>query len=282
MSAPPIRPGNPAPAVASSLITFFLFVYTLMWACFFTVAGLNIPAASPLRQFLLLLGAFAPGIAALTLTAVAEGQAGAKALLSPIVRWKVGVWSYIFAVSYIAAVKLVVALTIRLATGTWPRFGHDPPLLIIVAIVFSTPFQAGEEVGWRGYALPRLTRRFGLPMASVILGVIWACWHLPQFFIRDADTFGQAFLPYALQVTALSVAIAWLWARTGHSLLLPMLLHAAVNNSKDIVPSATPGAHQMWSLQASPVAWLTVTMLWICASYFLARMRRLQPRGWPT
>jgi hypothetical protein len=55
-----------------------------------------------------------------------------------------------------------------------------------------------------------------------------------------------------------------------------MLLHAAVNNSKDIVPSTTPGVHQMWSLQASPVAWLTVTMLWICASYFLVRMRKLR------
>ena len=73
-----------------------------------------------------------------------------------------------------------------------------------------------------------------------MLGLIWACWHLPQFFIRESDTFGQSFVVFALEVTALSVAIAWLWARTGGSLLLPMLLHAAVNNSKDVVPSALP------------------------------------------
>jgi membrane protease YdiL (CAAX protease family) len=259
-----------------SLASFFAFAYGLMWTCFFTVARAHIPAATPLGQSLLLLGTFAPAIAAVTLTATAQGKAGVKALLSRVVQWKVAVRWYIFAVSYIAAIKLVVALTIRLASGAWPRFGHEGPLLILVAILFSTPFQAGEEIGWRGYALPRLTQRFGLPMASVVLGVIWACWHLPQFFIREADTFGQAFLPYVLQVTAFSVAVAWLWARTGRSLLLPMLMHAAANNSKDIVPSATPGAHQMWSLHASPVAWLTVAMLWICGSYFLARMRKLR------
>src|SRR5207247_2132391 len=82
--------------------------------------------------------------------------------------------------------------------------------------------------------------RFGLARASILLGVIWACWHLPQFFIPEADTFGQSFFVYVLQVTALSVAMAGLYARTNGSLLLVMLLHSAVNNAKDIVPSALP------------------------------------------
>jgi len=139
----------------------------------------------------------------------------------------------------------------------------------------STPFQAGEEIGWRGYALPRLAARFGLARASILLGVIWACWHLPQFFIPEVDTYGQSCFVFVLQVTALSVAMAWLYARTNGSLLLVMLLHAAVNNAKDIVPSALPGASNPFALSASLVAWLTVTLLWICAAYFLARMPRL-------
>ena len=81
-----------------------------------------------------------------------------------------------------------------------------------------------------------------------------------------------------MQVTALSVAMAWLYARTGGSLLLVMLLHSAVNNAKDIVPSAVPGSTNTFGLRASLVAWLTVTFLWICAAYFLARMPRWDPR----
>jgi len=68
--------------------------------------------------------------------------------------------------------------------------------------------------------------------------------------------------------------MAWLWARTGRSLLLPMLFHAAANNTKDIVPSAVPGATNSFRVGGSPIAWITVALLWICAAFFLARMRK--------
>jgi membrane protease YdiL (CAAX protease family) len=71
-----------------------------------------------------------------------------------------------------------------------------------------------------------------------------------------------------------SVAIAWLYWRTGGSLLLVMLLHAAVNNLKDIVPSAVPGATNAFALDASLVGWLTVVFLWIGAVFFLVQMSR--------
>jgi membrane protease YdiL (CAAX protease family) len=111
----------------------------------------------------------------------------------------------------------------------------------------------------------------------VLLGVVWAVWHLPLFFVPEATTFNQSFPLYLVQVTALSVAMAWLYANTRGSLLPVMLLHAAVNNTKDIVPSADPGASNPWMLSQSPVAWLTVTVLSLCAVYFLYRMRRMPP-----
>jgi hypothetical protein len=83
---------------------------------------------------------------------------------------------------------------------------------------------------------------------------------------------------FLLQVTALSVAITWLYAHTNGSLLLPMLMHSAVNNSKDIVPSAVPGATNTFGMSAALVAWLTVAVLWVCAAYFLARMPRTESR----
>jgi len=254
-----------------SLAKFFALAYAVTWILFILVAT-AIPASTPLGYLLVLLGAFSPSMAALWLTARHEGSAGVHALLDRVLRWRVAARWYLFAVSYIAVIKLTIALLHRVTTGVWPRFGTDPWYLIPLAIAFSTPFQAGEEIGWRGYALPRLAERFGLAHASLLLGVIWACWHLPQFYIAGADTNGQSFFIFLFEVVPMSVAMAWLYARTGGSLLLVMLLHAAVNNSKDIVPSASPGATNPFTLSASPVAWLTVALLWICAAYFLVRM----------
>ena len=262
-----------------TLVTFFVLAYAVMWTCFITVAAAGIPARGPLGTLLLYLGIFAPSLVALGLTAHAEGSEGVRALVGRAFQWQVAARWYVFAVGYIPAVKLTVALVHRMATGEWPRFGNEPWYLIPFAIAISTPVQAGEEIGWRGYALPRLAARFGLGPASILLGLIWAFWHIPQFFIPEADTYGQSFLVYVLQVTALSVAMAWLYAHTHGSLLLVMLMHAAVNNAKDIVPSAVPGATESFGVSASLVAWLTVTLLWICAAYFLARMPKWDLSG---
>ena len=252
-----------------------MLTYAVMWACFFTVVATKIPAYAPLGVVLLLLGTFAPSLVALWLTAV-EGDDGVRALMGGVLKWQVAGRWYLFALAYIPAIKLTAALIHRVATGAWPRFGDEPWYYILGAIAVSTPFQAGEEIGWRGYALPRLAARFGLARASILLGVIWACWHLPQFFIPEVDTYGQSFFVFVSQVTALSVAMAWLYARTNGSLLLVMLLHSAVNNAKDIVPSALPGASNPFALSASVVAWITVTLLWICAAYLLTRMPSLE------
>jgi membrane protease YdiL (CAAX protease family) len=257
---------------AISLLIFFALAYAVMWSCFITVAVEPIPARTLRGQFLLLLGAFAPSLAALFLVARDEGSAGVATLLRGVIQWRVAARWYVFAATYTVVIKLAAAVLHRVSTGAWPRFGTEPWYLIPLAIVFSTPFQAGEEIGWRGYALPRLAARFGLARASILLGVIWGCWHLPQFFIREADTYRQSFFVYVLGVIALSVAIAWLWDRAGRSLLLPMLLHAAWNNSKDIVPSSMPGATGTFGLGASLVGRLTLALLWVCAAWFLFDM----------
>ena len=174
-----------------------------------------------------------------------------------------------------AAIKLSVAVVYRLTHHHWPHFGpHSMAsilVLIVVAGIIGGPL--GEEIGWRGYALPRLTARLGLAPASLLLGLVWSCWHLPLFFLSvGGDQFGQSFPTYLLQVTALSVAMGWLMGNTGGSLLLAVLFHSAINQTKDIVPSKVPGAHNAWALSNSPVAWLTVALLWLCAAYFLSRM----------
>jgi membrane protease YdiL (CAAX protease family) len=264
--------------MSRQLPTFFALTFAITWGCWLAASALMAAGMpEPITGSLVLLGTFTPGLVALLLTRRAAGPAGMQTLLGRITRWEVGARWYVFAMAFMVTVKLMVAVILRLTTGTWPRFGTEPWYLLAGAILFSTWVQAGEELGWRGYALPRLAARFGLGPASLGLGVIWATWHLPLFFFFPAaDTFGQSFFIYLLQVTALSVAMAWLYWRTAGSLLLVMVLHAAVNNTKGIVPSVEPGASNSASLSASPVAWLTAVLMWLAAAFFLARMRNVR------
>src|SRR6266446_6771349 len=227
-----------------SLLKFFSLTYVVSWIFFAAAAAISGWTAAPtsglaaIRGLLFLLGTIAPALVALALTAQADGRVGTLALLRRIIQWDVRVRWYVFAVAYMALIKVGVALAHRLDTGAWPAFGQTPFFIMAVAIVFSTPVQAGEEIGWRGYALPRLTERFGLPLASIVLGVVWASWHLPFFFIPGSDNAGQSFPVFLLAVTALSVPMAWLYWRTNGSLLLTMLMHSAINNTAGIVSLA--------------------------------------------
>ncbi|HLJ41310.1 MAG TPA: CPBP family intramembrane glutamic endopeptidase [Candidatus Acidoferrales bacterium] len=225
---------------------------------------------------MLLLGTFAPSLVALWLTAWAEGGKGASVLLRRVFEWRVALRWYVFAVVYMAAIKLAVALTHRIIAGTWPTFGHELPGIIVIAIIISTPAQAGEEIGWRGYALPRLAARWGFGGASVVVGLFWACWHLPLFFLPGADKYGQSFPLFLLGTTALSVAIAWLYVHTNGSLLLTMLMHSAMNQTIGIIPDTLANATNPFALRASPEFLLTVTFLWITAAYFLVRMPKAE------
>jgi membrane protease YdiL (CAAX protease family) len=270
-----------------SLLKFFLLTFIVSWAFFAAAASISgwtfSPTSGPaaLSGALLFLGIIAPSLVALALTELIDGRAGTLALLRRVVEWRASIRWYVFAVGYMAVIKLTVVFLHRLATGAWPAFGQTAWYILAVAIIFSTPVQAGEEIGWRGYALPRLAKRYGVARASIALGVIWACWHLPFFLIPGADKSGQSFPIYLLSVTAISVAMAWLYWRADGSLLLTMLMHAAINHIIGIVPSPVSQGANPLALNASLVAWLTAALLWICAVYFLFSMRRATLRdGW--
>ena len=273
---------SPINANMRLLGVYFVITYAVTWAFWFAAAamvrasGLTGTPAPGLWTIFIYLGTFTPAFVAIGMTMIAEGTQGFRALLVRLIQWRVPARLYVFAIAFMAVVKLAVAGLHRAAFGQWPTFGQTPVLLMLGATLMSVLIlgQAGEEVGWRGFALPRLASRLGLGWASVLLGVIWAAWHLPIFFIFPfADKYGQSFPLYLAQVVPLSVAIAWLWWRANGSLLLTMLLHAAVNNTKDIVPSASTDATNVWGLSASRPAWLTVAVLWLCAAAFLVSMR---------
>ena len=145
---------------------------------------------------------------------------------------------------------------------------------MLFGIAVSMWIQAGEEIGWRGYALPLMSKKFGLATSSILLGIIWATWHLPLFYIAAADTFNQSFPLYLLQVTGLSVIMAWLFWKVNGNLLPLMVFHAAINNTKDIVPSASRASASPFTLQASPIGWISVALIWAVAFYAIYVMPR--------
>jgi len=114
---------------------------------------------------------------------------------------------------------------------------------------------------------------------TALPGGVWALWHLPLFFLPDSGSTGQSFPVYLLQVTALSVTMAWLYWKTEGSLLLVMLMHASVNNTTGIVPAAVAGATAPLAFRGSLVAWATVGLSWAVAIPLLASMRRANIRG---
>ncbi len=262
---------------ARSALPFLVLTFGFTWAAWFAAAALAEGREGGLARGLggavFVLGVIAPALVALALTRRSNGRDGVTRLFGEIGRWRVGLRWYLFALAYFITIKLSAALVQRVATGDWPAFGETPVLLLFAGILTSTWVQAGEEIGWRGYLLPRLASRVGLGTASIGLGIIWALWHLPLFYIDGSGSTGQSFPLYTSHVTAVSVAMAWLYWRTGRSLLLVMVMHAAVNNTTSIVVSAVPGASSVWTLNGSLVAWATVGLSWLIAFAMLWDMR---------
>lgn len=258
------------------LLAYFLLTFLVSWSVWVAVSALAAPGSTGFfggRGPVFLLGVFAPALVALWCTAQEEGRAGVMRLLARMSRWQVSARWYILAIGYFAALKLGAAFIHRVVTDAWPPFGDTPVALMLLAIAVSVWTQSGEEVGWRGYALPRLAKYVGLGGASLVLGVVWALWHLPLFILPDSASTGQSFPAYLLQVMAMSVVFAFLYWKTDGSLLLVMLLHAAVNNTTGIVPAAVGGAVASVALGGSLVAWATVSLSWVVALPLLFHMR---------
>lgn len=265
------------------LLRFVSLTFAVTWILFIAAIKLS-GGTSPtdnttiaLRGLLVFLGTMAPAVVALLITARADGISGVRTLLQPLLQWQSSIRWYLFAVTYMAGIKLAVALTYRIITNSWPAISHESFATIVAAIIISTPFQSGEEVGWRGFALPLLAKRIGFAWASVVLGLIWACWHLPLFFLHTPGNteYGQPFPIWALGVTGLSVAFAWLYVYTNGSLLLLMLMHSAVNNIPHFASPPATNAANVLSLHASSTALLTSVFLWITAACFLIRLRKI-------
>lgn len=217
---------------------FFILTFLFAWSLWI-VAGLFAPA---LFLPAVLLGAWAPTLSATLLAGATEGKAGLRDFLAKLFRWRVG-WVWYGVVLFSMAAIVLAAVTIDVALGgKWPHLTFPPgvppeawyiviPLLFVFNIFVGGPL--AEDVGWRGYILPKLGAKVGMLNASLIIGVIWAVWHLPFYFIAQGGQVvgGIPFIWFALLTTAWGVLFAWVFVNTRESILLPVLYHAAINTT---------------------------------------------------
>jgi uncharacterized protein len=203
------------------LLLYFILAYALSWAIWPLV--LANPESSPLVPF-------GPLIAAVVVALLAGGWTELRALLGQLLRWRVHPTWYVMALlgPFVLA-AVTAALTV--ATGApAPNIGAYPDWLGISVALLSTIIIVGlfEEVGWRGFALPRLQRRLDALWAALVLGVIWAPWHLPELI---SDPGQRPPLQFFVWILAESVILAWLYNSTDGSLPIVIICHAAINTA---------------------------------------------------
>ncbi len=185
----------------------------------------------PVFQFLLILPAIGPALAAVIVTWASDGKGGISLLLKPLLQWRVGVmWLGIAVVT--PALLLVVGKMVTQALGfvaTSETQGDDITAIVISAFVMSLVSNPWEEVGWRGFALPRLQKRHNALMATLAVGVLWGLWHLPLFFWSGNPMSDYPFLAWFIGTVAVSFVYTWLYNSTKGSLLVVSLFHVLMN-----------------------------------------------------
>ena len=208
------------------IIWFVVLTFAFTWAL--------LPAASS-SIAVSLVALCGPAVAARIVAGLC-GKAAWQDLRDRIERWRVPVQWYV-------AALLVPIATSALARGI-ELLGGAPNAVHLISI---TPLQlavfvlvAGEEIGWRGFLLPRLLDRMGPRTASAVIGVIWAVWHLPLFSMPGMPQYGSPIPAFVLYTTALSVLLTRLAQVTNGSVILATLFHGTVNTFGFTNIAATP------------------------------------------
>jgi membrane protease YdiL (CAAX protease family) len=192
-----------------------------------------------------LVALFGPAVAAL-ITAALVGHDELVRLRARATLWRVSIRWYLVAL----ALPLPVSALRSGLEYLWGAHGaiQLQPISPLGMLVFL--LVAGEEVGWRGFALPRLLARFGPWSASALLGVVWALWHLPLFYMPGMPQHGWPFPPFVGYTVALSVILTFLARQTRGSVIIATLFHGAVNTF-GVVNTAADATMRGWGNAAS-------------------------------
>lgn len=222
------------------LIIFFLIAFILAWALMGLSVAQNfgrIELAIPLEP-LLIIGSWIPNIAAILVIAfVLKRKGGIKKLFKGWLKFKVPALWYMVTLTplILSAFSIIIYM---LLYGVAPVEGvlYDPAGLIVLIAMITITGAMGEELGWRGFALPWLQSRMSALSASILLGMIWVLWHAPLWF-AGLGFEENPFLAYAITGISFTVLVTWACNNSRGSLVIASLFHLTLNISVNVLES---------------------------------------------
>ena len=251
-TAAPLQPAAPRRGIKAllarhPLVFFFVMAYAfscIVWSPW--VLGedganvlppaLSVPSSA--ARLLVAGGILAgPTLSAFIMTATTEGREGVRRLLGRLVLWRVGFRWYLFALVGVPLIMVVGTMVYSMSLPKLGALGGSSYLLSYLASFALVTLLGGpllEEIGWRGFALARMERLQGPLLASVILGVLWALWHLPEFLVPSwaASSGGGGIVgiaSFTLTVITMTIVITWVFNNTRASVLLAILVHSSID-----------------------------------------------------
>jgi len=214
------------------LLGYFFLAYAISWAIGIPLALISQGKLNwQLPFYLHYLYAYGPMLAAFIMTGFTKGKSGISDIFNRLFNWHMRPIWWIVAFSPLAG-YLIIAIVQRIIQGTWADFSllgqvnYLPNLGIGALFLWIFTFGIGEEIGWRGYALPRLQQKMNALSATLVLGLLWALWHLPSFFyvLNPNYTVG-----WFLGLLSGAIFFTWLYNSTNGSLLAVVLWHGTFN-----------------------------------------------------
>jgi membrane protease YdiL (CAAX protease family) len=254
------------------MLAYFALTFALSWGGVLLILGGpgGIPGTpeqlESLLPFAVLAMVAGPSVAGMLLTGLVHGRAGYRELLSRLLRWRVGARWY--AVTLLFAPLLFTALSFALSLIS-PDFlpdvftSDEKTSLVLAGIAGALVAGVFEELGWTGFAVPTLRRRYGVLGTGILVGFPWAAWHLLVTLWASGGASGDlAQFSYLLDpflfLVAFRVLMVWAYDRTG-SLLVAMLMHASLTASTLILGAGTAGVQLVtFDLAWAALLWLVV------------------------
>ncbi len=236
-----------AGARLSSPWLFFAVTFLWTWLFWLVAAGLGLGVDQPAGGLLMMLGILGPMLAGIGFTYLTRDSQGRRDYWKRIIDFKrIGLQWYLIVLLLAPALTAAAALLDFVLGGRGAAWGDvilnftKAPWAIIPSALFSSLIPFMEELGWAGYVLDRMQARWSALVSGLILGVIWAIWHLPLFFITGSYQNGlgvgtPAFWLFMFGLVPLAVMFSWILNNTNRSTLAVIVFHALVNFTGELL-----------------------------------------------